>query len=114
MTDDSGIQSIDFLAGFTIFMVAFIWVATMVPGLFIGIQSYTIDYDAVAYRTGVILAEDPGQPVLSDLRAYKAARKGSFRGNSRQMPMISLIPIMLPGSGLPYQNRLRISLMRTK
>src|SRR5208337_2832416 len=60
MTDDSGIQSIDFLAGFTIFMVSFIWVATMVPGLFIGVQSYTIDYDAVAYRTGVILAEDPG------------------------------------------------------
>ncbi|MFA4826057.1 MAG: hypothetical protein WC593_12970 [Methanoregula sp.] len=60
MTDDSGIISIDFLAGFTIFLIAFIWVATMIPGLFIGIQSPTIDYDAVAYRTGVILAEDPG------------------------------------------------------
>jgi hypothetical protein len=34
----------------------------MVPGLFIGLKSSTIDYDAVAYRTGVILAEDPGNP----------------------------------------------------
>lgn len=60
MTDDSGIMSIDFLVGFTFFMISFIWVVTMVPGLFIGIQSHTIDYDAVAYRTGVILVEDPG------------------------------------------------------
>jgi hypothetical protein len=62
MTDDAGNLSIDFLAGFTIFMVALIYVATLIPGLFIGLQSRTIDYDAVAYRTGVILAEDPGQP----------------------------------------------------
>ena len=60
MTDDSGNMSIDFLVGFTIFMITFIWVATMIPGLFIGVQSHTIDYDAVAYRTGVILVEDPG------------------------------------------------------
>jgi hypothetical protein len=60
MTKDSGIMSIDFLVGFTIFMITFIWVATLIPGLFIGLQSHTIDYDAVAYRTGVILVEDPG------------------------------------------------------
>ena len=36
----------------------------MIPGLLIGLQSYTIDYDAVAYRTGVILVEDPGEPAL--------------------------------------------------
>jgi hypothetical protein len=60
MTDDYGIMSIDFLVGFTIFMITFIWVATMVPGLFIGLQSHTIDFDAVAYRAGVILVEDPG------------------------------------------------------
>ena len=53
-------MSIDFLVGFTLFMITFIWVATMIPGLFIGLQSHTIDYDAVAYRTGVILVEDPG------------------------------------------------------
>ena len=62
MTDDAGNLSIDFLAGFTIFMVTLIYVATLIPGLFIGLQSRTIDYDAVAYRTGVILAEDPGMP----------------------------------------------------
>ncbi|HEX3001121.1 MAG TPA: hypothetical protein VHN82_01945 [Methanoregula sp.] len=60
MADDTGAMSVDFLVGFTIFILAFIWVATMIPGLFIGIQSHTIDFDAVAYRTGVILAEDPG------------------------------------------------------
>ncbi|MDD1702655.1 MAG: hypothetical protein LUQ31_06720, partial [Methanoregula sp.] len=62
MTDDTAVLSIDFLCGFTIFMVAFIYVATMIPGLLIGLQSKTIDYDAVAYRTGVILVEDPGMP----------------------------------------------------
>jgi len=62
MTNDAGNLSIDFLAGFTIFIIAFIYVATMIPGLFIDLQSRTIDYDAVAYRTGVILTEDPGMP----------------------------------------------------
>lgn len=62
MTNDAGNLSIDFLAGFTIFMVALIYVATLIPGLLIGLESKSIDYDAVAYRTGVILAEDPGMP----------------------------------------------------
>jgi hypothetical protein len=53
-------MSVDFMVGFTIFLIAFIWVATMIPGLFIGLQSRSIDYDAVAYRTSVILVEDPG------------------------------------------------------
>jgi hypothetical protein len=60
MTDNSGALSIDFLVGFTIFILAFIWVATMIPNLFLGLSTHTIDYDAVAYRTGVILAEDSG------------------------------------------------------
>lgn len=62
MTNDAGNLSIDFLAGFTIFMVALIYVATLIPGLLIGLESKSIDYDAVAYRTGVLLAEDPGMP----------------------------------------------------
>jgi hypothetical protein len=37
-----------------------IWVANMVPGLLIGLQSRSIDLDAIAYRTGVILVEDQG------------------------------------------------------
>lgn len=63
MTDSSGNLSIDFLVGFTIFIVAFIWVATLVPILFLGVSSHKIDFDAVAYRTGVILAEDPGATI---------------------------------------------------
>ena len=53
--------SIDFIVGFTIFMIAFIFVATMMSGLLINLQSRTIDYDAVAYRTSVVLVEDPGE-----------------------------------------------------
>ena len=62
MTDDSGVLSIDFIVGFTIFLIAFIWVVSLIPGLLINLQGFTIDYDAVAYRTGVILVEDPGWP----------------------------------------------------
>jgi len=58
--NDRGNLSVDFLAGFTIFLLAFIWVATMIPTLFAGLNAHTIDYNAVAYRTSVILAEDPG------------------------------------------------------
>jgi len=60
MTDDDAMMSVDFITGFTIFLIVFIWVAAMVPGLFIGLKSHTVDYDAVAYRTSVILVEDPG------------------------------------------------------
>lgn len=58
--DDSALLSIDFLAGFTVFLLAFIIAASMVPGMLASLQSSTVDHDAVAYRTGVILAEDPG------------------------------------------------------
>ena len=43
-------------------MLAFIFVATMTSGLLVSLQSKTIDYDAVAYRTSVVLVEDPGEP----------------------------------------------------
>jgi len=62
MRDERGQMSIDLLAGFAIFMLALIVVAAMVPGLLAGLQCSTIDYDAVAYRTAVILVEDPGMP----------------------------------------------------
>jgi len=58
--NESGQLSLDFLAGFTIFIIGFIIVITMASGLLVGLQSRTIDYDAVAYRTSVILVEDPG------------------------------------------------------
>jgi len=60
--NEEGQLSIDFIIGFTIFMVAFIIVATMMSGILISLQSRTIDYDAVAYRTSVMLIEDPGEP----------------------------------------------------
>jgi hypothetical protein len=47
----------------------------MVPGLLIGLRSGTIDYDAVAYRTGVILAEDPGMPGHSGWELIDSAHK---------------------------------------
>lgn len=67
MAKDSGTLSIDFIAGFSIFIIAFVWVLSLIPGLLIGLQAYDIDYDAVAYRTGVILVEDPGETVLMNI-----------------------------------------------
>ena len=75
MNKDSGALSIDFIVGFTIFLIAFIWVVSMIPGLLIGLQSYTIDYDAVAYRTGVILVEDPGWPASPPWESYNDFQK---------------------------------------
>ncbi len=60
--NEDAILSIDFLAGFTIFILSLIMVISLVPGVLAGIQSENIDYDAVAYRTSVILVEDPGAP----------------------------------------------------
>jgi len=79
MKNDAGNLSIDFLAGFTVFLLAFIWVASMIPNLFIGITGYTIDYDAVAYRTGVILVEDPGMPVNPPWESKTDAQKGEVQ-----------------------------------
>ena len=75
MIDDYGNLSIDFLVGFTIFLLAFIWVVSMIPGLLIGLQAHSIDYDAVAYRTGVILTEDPGWPVSPAWESYGDPQK---------------------------------------
>ena len=71
-------MSLDFLAGFTIFMLALIMVVSMVPGLLAGLESSGIDYDAVAYRTGVILVEDPGWPVYPPWEMNDLAHKGEI------------------------------------
>lgn len=60
--NDTGQLSLDFLVGISIFVTTLILVATMISGLLVGLQTKNIDYDAVAYRTGVILTEDPGEP----------------------------------------------------
>ncbi|NQS73715.1 MAG: hypothetical protein HQP72_04875 [Methanoculleus sp.] len=67
--------SLDLLAGFTIFLLALIMVVSMVPGLLAGLESSSIDYDAVAYRTGVILVEDPGWPVYPPWESYNEDQK---------------------------------------
>ncbi|MFA5268439.1 MAG: hypothetical protein WC379_10755 [Methanoregula sp.] len=74
-TNDYGALSIDFLIGFTIFILAFVWIATMIPGMLIGLSSNTIDYDAVAYRTGVILVEDPGWRESPGWETFPASAK---------------------------------------
>ncbi|MDY6958444.1 MAG: hypothetical protein SVK08_04735, partial [Halobacteriota archaeon] len=53
--------SMDFLTGITIFLVTFIAIALFIPGMFTPFQSETIDLNSVAYRTSVILVEDPGR-----------------------------------------------------
>ena len=71
--------SLDFLAGFTIFLLALIMVVSMVPGLLAGLESSGIDYDAVAYRTGVILVEDPGWPVNPPWEQYDRDHKDEIQ-----------------------------------
>jgi hypothetical protein len=101
---DSGQSQIDFLVGFSIFILSLVVVATMVPSLLVGLQRTTaIDYDAVAYRTAVVLVEDPGEPfdpdtygqndrdpwdfiLLDNLRMMKGVRFGLAQ--SRQTPNI--------------------------
>ncbi|HOI13687.1 MAG TPA: hypothetical protein PLG75_07500 [Methanoculleus sp.] len=60
------------------FMLALIMVVSMVPGLLAGLESSGIDYDAVAYRTGVILVEDPGWPVYPPWEMNDLAHKGEI------------------------------------
>jgi len=58
--DERGQMSIDFLVGMSIFMFALIFVVLFIPGMFLPFQTETIDLNSVAYRTSVILVEDPG------------------------------------------------------
>ena len=69
--------SLDFLVGFTIFLLALIMVVSMVPGLLVGLGSSGIDYDAVAYRTGVILVEDPGWPAKPEYPTWELIDVGN-------------------------------------
>jgi len=52
---------VDFLTGITIFLVTFIAVALFIPGMFTPFESETVDLNSIAYRTSVILVEDPGR-----------------------------------------------------
>jgi hypothetical protein len=73
----SGLLSFDFQAGVTVFIISLLIVAMFVPGLMAGLQhSRNIDFDAVAYRTGVILVEDPGQ-VNQEANGYTSLPEGA-------------------------------------
>ena len=52
--------NIDFLCGLAIFLTAFLYVFTFIPGLFAPYQASAVDLSAVAYKTGAVLVEDPG------------------------------------------------------
>ena len=58
--DERGQMSIDFLAGMSLFMLALLFLTQLIPGMFLPFQTETIDLNSVAYRTSVILVEDPG------------------------------------------------------
>ena len=58
-----GILSLDLLAGFSIFLLVLMAVFALVPSISAGSDRFGPDYDAIAYRTSVILAESPGDPV---------------------------------------------------
>lgn len=60
MKDDLGQASLDFLAGVIIFMGSLIMIIQFIPGIFTPFQTEVTDLNSVAYRTGVLLLEDPG------------------------------------------------------
>ena len=60
LKDERGQLSIDFLVGISLFILALLFMAHFIPGMFVPFQTETIDLNSVAYRTSVILVEDPG------------------------------------------------------
>jgi hypothetical protein len=68
--DDHGQSNIDFLFGLAIFLATFIYAVSFIPGLFAPYQPSSIDLSSVAYRTGVILVEDPGWYIYDSINGY--------------------------------------------
>jgi hypothetical protein len=60
LESDSAQINIDFLAGISIFLISFLLAVQLVPNLFIPFQGQPVTLHSVAYRTSVILCEDPG------------------------------------------------------
>jgi len=58
--DDDGQMTLDFLLGLVIFMLAVLYLATAIPGIFMPYQSNAVDLSSVVYRTSALLVEDPG------------------------------------------------------
>jgi hypothetical protein len=57
---DAGNISLDFLMGLLVFVLAFAYIMTAIPGIFVPYQSASIDLGSVVYRASSILVEDPG------------------------------------------------------
>jgi hypothetical protein len=58
--DDGAQSNIDFLFGLAVFLMAFLYVFTFIPGLFVPYQASAVDLSSVVYKTGAVLVEDPG------------------------------------------------------
>ncbi|HDM35678.1 MAG TPA: hypothetical protein ENG09_00290 [Candidatus Syntrophoarchaeum butanivorans] len=56
----SGQVSIDFLVGVSLFLLALVFLVHFIPGVFVTFEPEPFDLGSVAYRTSVILMEDPG------------------------------------------------------
>ncbi|OFV68619.1 MAG: hypothetical protein SCAL_000295 [Candidatus Syntrophoarchaeum caldarius] len=56
----SGQISIDFLIGISLFLLTLVFLVQFIPTVFVSFGSESIDLSSVAYRTSVILVEDPG------------------------------------------------------
>ena len=59
-SDDGAQASIDFLAAISIFLLTFAYLMMQIPSIFAPFQTQSTDLQPVAYRTAMILAEDPG------------------------------------------------------
>ena len=58
---DSNAQiSLDFMTGLTLFLITLLFIVSFIPNMFVPFRSERVDLTAVAYRTSVVLAEDPG------------------------------------------------------
>ncbi|MCW7076503.1 MAG: hypothetical protein OCU18_04320 [Candidatus Syntrophoarchaeum sp.] len=58
--ESSGQISIDFLIGISLFLLTLVFLVQFIPTVFVSFGSESIDLSSVAYRTSVILVEDPG------------------------------------------------------
>ena len=58
--DDGAQSNIDFLFGLAVFLMAFLYMITFIPGLFVPYQASAVDLSSVVYKTGAVLVEDPG------------------------------------------------------
>jgi len=57
-SDNRAQVSLDFLAAISIFLLTFAYLMMQIPSIFAPFQTQSTDFQPVAYRTAMILAED--------------------------------------------------------